>query len=199
MKRFGFLAVCAVVLAAAAFGVGLGVAGRFGKKALPDPAAVVIKIRETAELETLRVALYKKISFAPEPRPADSFFGDVAQWTKFTFARPEGRAIVFAEASLSLSLDQLTEDMVTERNGALQLKLPPLQTRIELLPGETEVMGSNLSSQETAELLQAAKDGFARQVAGDRQLQDRAYRSAERSLQALLLGAGFREVSFTRP
>ena len=38
----------------------------------PETAAVVQRVREAARLETLDIALYKKIDFAPDPQPSDT-------------------------------------------------------------------------------------------------------------------------------
>src|SRR5512141_586920 len=93
-----------------AIGGGLGLALRLlpaRAAALPDPPAVVMRIREVARLEALDVALYKKVTFAPEPTPAGSLWGDVAGWLRQTFRTPQGKAIVFADAHLALDLGGL--------------------------------------------------------------------------------------------
>jgi hypothetical protein len=74
--------------------------------------------------------------------------------------------------------------------------LPPLRTTVEIRPGDTEVIGSNLDSAETARLLQLAKDAFEREVDADRALRERARGSAERAIRGLLLGLGFADVRF---
>src|SRR5512143_2702014 len=70
------------------------------RRPVPDPPSVVTKVREAAELETLHVSVYKKVTFAPEPTEADSVWGDLAGWMRYTFHAPRGKAIVFAEAHL---------------------------------------------------------------------------------------------------
>ena len=75
---------------------------------LPDAPALVLKIREVARLETLDVSLYKKIDFSPDPRPTGSTWGDVAQWATYSVRPPRGRAIIFADAHLSVDLRKLT-------------------------------------------------------------------------------------------
>ncbi|HYQ80467.1 MAG TPA: DUF4230 domain-containing protein, partial [Anaeromyxobacteraceae bacterium] len=62
---------------------------------------------------------------------------------------------------------------------------------VELQPGETEVIGSNLDSAETARLFQLAKEGFQRQLEADERLKARARDSARRAIEGLLLGLGF--------
>jgi hypothetical protein len=162
----------------------------------PDPPAVVERIREVARLETLEVRLYKKITFTPEPLPADSVWGDLAGWVRHTLARPRGKAIVFAVASIGLDVSGLGPGQVEVRDRHVALVLPPLLTRVELLPGETEVIGSNLDSAETARLLELAKVAFEREVQADRALQGKARAAAERALTALLLQAGVTRVEF---
>lgn len=194
MRRL--LAVAVVVLAAGA-GVGLGFRLAWQRpRPLPDPPAVLTQIREVARLETLQVALYKKVTHAPHPAPAESLWGDVANWALHAIRAPEGRAIVFADARLGLDLDLLTEERLRVIGRTAFVALPPMRTVIELKPGETEIIGSNLDSRDTAQLLELAKDAFAREVAADRQLQERARRSAERSVRALLLTLGFEQVTF---
>ena len=78
----------------------------------------------------------------------------------------------------------------------MALVLPPLLTRVELLPGETEVIGSNLDSAETARLLELAKVAFEREVQADRGLQRKARTAAEQALTALLLPMGVTRVTF---
>jgi hypothetical protein len=180
-------------------GLGLVVAWRLlspRPPATPDPPAVIEKVRLVARLETLEVRLYKKITFAPEPQPADSVWGDLAGWVRHTLARPHGKAIVFAVAHVGLDVSKLGPEQVEIRGREVALLLPPLVTRVELLPGETEVIGSNLDSAETAKLLELAKVAFEREVRADRGLQGRARASAEQALTALLLQVGVTRVDF---
>ena len=167
-----------------------------GRAAPPDPPAVVEKVRQVARLEALEVRLYKKISYAPEPQPADSIWGDLAGWARHALARPRGKAIVFAVAHIGLDLSRLGPEAVEVRGREVALVLPPLLTRVELLPGETEVIGSNLDSAETAQLLELAKVAFEREVQADRRLQGKARAAAEQALTALLLPMGVTRVTF---
>jgi hypothetical protein len=187
-----------VALAALALGLGLGVGLRLASRPapLPDPPAVVTAVREVARLETLEVRLWKKVSFAPEPAEAGSLWGDVAGWLRHAVAAPHGRAIVFADAQVGLDLARLDARAVRVTGRRVELALPPLRTTVALRPGETEVIGSNLDSAETARLLQLAKDAFEREVEHDRALQERARASAERALRGLLFSLGFAEVRF---
>jgi hypothetical protein len=162
----------------------------------PDPPAVVEKLRQVARLETLEVQLYKKVTFAPEPTPGDSVWADLAGWVRHTLARPHGKAIVFAVAHVGLDVSGLGPEQVQVRGREVALVLPPLLTRVELRPGETEVIGSNLDSAETARLLELAKVAFQREVEADRALQGKARAAAEQALTALLLQVGVTRVEF---
>jgi len=166
------------------------------RPAPPDPPALVEKIRQVARLETLEVRLYKKVTFAPEPTPADTVWGDLTGWIRHTLARPRGKAIVFAVAHVGLDVSRLGPEQVEVRDRVVSLVLPPLLTQVELLPGETEVIGSNLDSAETARLLELAKVGFEREVQADRALQGKARAAAEQALTALLLQVGVTRVEF---
>ena len=161
---------------------------------LPDPPAVVERIREVARLETLEVTLYKKVSFEPEPQAAGSFWGDVAGWVRYALRRPRGKAIVFAVGHLGLDLERLGPESLRVSGREVWLALPPVAVTVELDPGETEVIGSNLDSAETARLFQLAKDAFQRQVAADQRLKGRARDSARRAIEGLLFGLGFTAV-----
>ena len=162
------------------------------EKPLETPT-VIEKIRVAARLESLDVRLYKKIDFAPDPQSTGTTWGDLGLWLKHTVHEPRGKAIVFAEAHLSVDLRKLDESRLRVVDGTTALVvLPAVQTRVELHPGETEVIGSNLDSAETAKLFQMAKEGFEREVQGDVALKARARESAEKSLGALLGGLGLR-------
>jgi hypothetical protein len=193
MRRVPVPLVLALAVAA---GLALGL--RLGRRgpALPDPPAVATQIREVARLETLDVALYKKVSFAPEPTSADSLWGDVVGWLRHTLRAPRGKAIVFADVHLGLDLQQVDAGSVRVSDREVWVVLPPVRATVELRPGETEVIGSNLDSAETARLLELAKLAFEREVEADRALRDRARASAERQIRALLLTLGFRAVNF---
>ena len=185
-----------LVLVALAGGLGLGLGLRLVRRTPepPDPPAVAIRIREVARLETLDVALYKKVTFAPEPSAADSLWGDVAGWLRHSFRTPRGKAIVFADAHLGLDLARLDASSVRVRGGEVWIALPPVRVTVELRPGETEIIGSNLDSAETARLLELARDAFQREVEADRGLRERARASAERQIRALLSTLGFSAV-----
>jgi hypothetical protein len=163
---------------------------------VPDPPAVIERVKEVARLETLEVNLYKKVTFAPEPEPAGSAIGAVGGWLRFTFSAPRGKAIVFAKAHLGIDASKLDASRVRLEGRSVTVALPPVQAQIELLPAETEVIGSNLDSAQTARLFELAKEAFEGEVLRDVVLRDRARSAAERSIRALLLTAGFTEVRF---
>ncbi|MFH1811116.1 MAG: DUF4230 domain-containing protein [Pseudomonadota bacterium] len=160
----------------------------------PDPAAVVERVREVMRLETLEVSLYKKITFSPEPEAGDSTWSDVVTWIRHAVSEPRGRAIVFATLRLSFDLGRLDARALQVRGDVVEVVLPPLEARVEILPDETEVLGSNLDSAQTARLFELARQAFMREAGQDPRLRQRARQSAERSLRALLLGLGFREL-----
>ena len=162
----------------------------------PDGPTIITRMREVARLETLDVTLYKKISFAPDPEPASSVWGDLFNFVRHTIHAPKGRAIVFADVHLGLDLSKLGADQVRVRGEQVEVVLPRVQVKVELRPGETEIIDSNLDSDQTAKLFELAKDAFENEAKADRALQDKARLSAERSLRALLITLGFREVRF---
>jgi hypothetical protein len=187
-----------LLLLGLAIGAGLALALRAVRRApaLPDPPAVATQIRDVARLETLEVTLYKKVAFAPDPVAADSLWGDVAGWLRHTFRTPRGKAIVFATARLGLDLSKLDASAVRVQEREVYVVLPPLRAVVELRPGDTEIIGSNLDSAETAGLLDLAKTAFEREVEADRALRERARASAERQVRALLVTLGFAAVHF---
>ena len=187
-----------LVLVALAGGLGLGLGLRLSRREspVPDPPAVAVRIREVARLETLDVAVYKKVTFAPEPTAGETLWADVAGWLRHALRMPRGKAIVFADAHLGLDLSRLDASSVRVVGREVWVALPPVRVSVELRPGETEVIGSNLDSAETARLLELARDAFVREVGADRALQGRARASAERQLGALLTILGFDAVHF---
>src|SRR3954452_14365075 len=171
MRRFAGLVALAL-----AFGVGALVAFRFAHRPepLPDERALVLRVREVAKLQALDVTLYKKVEFAPDPREQGSLWASVSQWAPSAVRPPKGRAIVFAHAHLGLDLRKLAADSLRVEGRRVQVVLPKVETQVELLPSETEIIGSNLDSAQTAELFEKAKAAFAAQVAADPGLQERA-------------------------
>jgi hypothetical protein len=162
----------------------------------PDPPAVVERIREVVRVEALDVRLYKKVSFSPEPTPAGSFWGDVRGWLREVVRKPHGKAIVFAVAHLGVDASRLGPGSVALIGREALVVLPPVEVRVELLPGETEVIGSNLDSAETARLLELARRAFEAEVAADPALRAKARGAVEQAVRALLLTAGLDRVEF---
>jgi len=194
MRRLLSLVVLGLAIGAGAMLVGRLVAP--SRPVPPDPPAVVEKIRQVARLEVLQVTLYKKVTFSPDPTPADSIWGDLAGWLRHTLATPRGKAIVFAEARVGVDVSRLGPNDVELRGRDCFIVLPPTEVVVELKPGETEVLGSNLDSAETARLLELAKRAFEREVAADAGLQARARLAVEQALTALLLRVGVDRVEF---
>lgn len=164
---------------------------------LPDPPALIERVREVARLESLDVAVYKKVAFQPDPQPADSLLGQMATWALYTADPPEGRAIVFADAHLGLDVSKLEAGSIVVSGETVTLVLPPVTTSVEIRPGETEVVRSNLDSAGTASLLEKARWEIKADVEHDAALRAKARASAERALRALFLAAGFSRVEFT--
>ena len=166
------------------------------ERGVPDGPTLVEKVREVARLETLEVTTYKKLTYEVDPPATESLVESVANWAEWSAAPPVGRAIVFADVHVGLDLSRIDEESVRVEGDVVTIVLPPLQTRVELRPGETEVVRSNLDSAETAELLDRAKWAILADVSGDARLAERARESARRALRGLLLSTGFREVVF---
>ncbi len=169
---------------------------RAGAPALPPTPLVVERMREVARLEALDLAVYKKISYAPEPMPTGALWSDVLVWAKSSLFPSRGRAFVFGTVHLGVDLSKLDARRLRIQGSRIEIALPPMQAQVELRPGETEVIASNLDSAETAHLLELAKTAFEREVMADPGLQAKARGSAERALTGLLLSLGFREVVF---
>jgi Protein of unknown function (DUF4230) len=191
------LALAALLLA---FALGAGVVWHFSQKPppMPDERALVLRVREVARLQTLDVTLYKKVELAPDPREQGSLWSAVSQWATYAVHPPKGRAIIFAQAHLGLDLRKLDANGLRVEGRTVTVVLPKVETQVELLPAETEIIGSNLDSAQTAELFDKARLAFAQQVSSDKSLQDRAQQSAQTSLRALFTGLGFTQVDFVQ-
>ena len=183
---------------ALAFVIGAGVVWHFTHRndALLDAPALILKVREVARLETLDVSLYKKVDFQPDPSESKTLWGAVTQWATYAVRPPQGKAIVFAVAHLGLDLRKLDVGSLRVSGRRVEVVLPPVETKVELRPAETEIIGSNLDSAQTAQLFERARNAFESEVTADRDLQKKARSSAEQSLRSLFLGLGFVEVSF---
>jgi hypothetical protein len=194
MKRLTLLVVCLL-----AFSGSVAVGWLFSHwrwSTRPDPPALITQLKDVARLEALDVTLYKKVSFEPDPLLSGTLWRDVVTWARYTVRAPNGRAIVFATAHLGLDLSHFDASNLRAAGDRVEVVLPPIQVQVELNPADTEIIGSNLDSAETAGLFAVAKRAFEFEVSRDAGLRERARRSAERAFRTILLQAGFREVLF---
>ena len=190
------LRILLLVAAVALGAVGTFFALRPQPRVLPDPPALVLQMREVTRLETLDVSLYKKVTFSQEPTASDALWKDVINFAAYSLNKKEGRAIVFADVHLGYDFQRIDTSSLRVVGSQVDVVLPPLEIKVELKPGETEVIDSNLDSAQTALLLEQARLAFQKEVNFDQRLKDRARQSAERSLRALFLTLGFTEVRF---
>lgn len=190
------LRLLSFVVAVALGAVGTYFLLRTPPRLLPDPPALVLQMREVARLETLDVSLYKKVAFSPAPTATDALWKDVLNWAAYSIHTPKGRAIVFADVHLGYDFQRIDATSLQVVGSRVEVVLPPLEVKVELRPGETEIIDSNLDSAQTAQLLELARTAFEREAQGDARLKERARQSAERSLRALFLSLGFTEVRF---
>jgi hypothetical protein len=190
------LRILLLVAAVALGAVGTFFALRPQPRVLPDPPALVLQMREVTRLETLDVSLYKKVTFSPEPTASDALWKEVINFAAHSLNKREGRAIVFADVHLGYDFQRIDTSSLRVVGSQVDVVLPPLEVKVELKPGETEVIDSNLDSEQTALLLEKARLAFQKEVNFDQRLKDRARQSAERSLRALFLSLGFTEVRF---
>ncbi len=174
----------------------MALSGRARAPTLPDAPTVIERMRDVARLETLEVSVYKKITYAPDPSPTGSVWGDVLAWAKFNLLPTHGRAIVFGTIHAGVDLSGLDGRTMEIHGRRLRIKLPPLQIRAEVRPAETEIISSNLDSAETAQLLELARVAFEREAQASLALRERALGSARRALTGMLLSLGYTEVRF---
>lgn len=192
------LLAAAALLLAFALGAGLFWHLAQREKPLPDAPALITRVREVARLQTLDVTLYRKVAFEPDPREAKTLWSAISQWATYSVRPPKGRAIVFAEAHLGVDLSKLDVNGLRVEGRRVEVVLPPLSVAVELKPAETEIIGSNLDSRETAELFEKARAAFEGEVRADQALQARARASAEQTLRSLFTGLGFTEIVFVK-
>jgi hypothetical protein len=190
--------VTGMLLGALALGVAWWkVRAAFTAAALPDPPALVEKVKEIARLETLEVHLSKTVGYVPDPPVGESFVGQVLTWVRTTVAPREGRALVYATVHVGIDVNRLDSQAIRRTGDVLELVLPNLVATVELEPERTEILRSNLDAAQTAELFAKAKRELGADVDLDRGLHERARAAAEASLRRFLLTAGFREVRFS--
>ncbi len=176
-------------------------AGYFFGSRVPPPApgpTVVERLRAVSKLQVLDVSVTRKVTLLPEPVETATLTGAVVQWARFAVAPPAGTALVAAEAHYSIDLSRLQPGAVVVTGERVELTLPEPEVAIELTPGQTEVLASNLDSQQTAALLAKAQTELAASLGADPRLMAKARQSAERALGALVLGLGFKEVRFNQ-
>ncbi|MBI5493604.1 MAG: DUF4230 domain-containing protein [Deltaproteobacteria bacterium] len=158
-----------------------------------DLRPVVDRIREVARLETLSVGLHRKVTYEPAVPKADSTLRDLANWAAHEVRPHRGRAIVFADAHLSVDLRRVD---ARAAGRTVFVVLPDVVTRVELRPLETEVFDSNLEPAEQQVMMHQALVEMQSAVRQDAALRRRALESAQQSLRAFLVGAGFQDVRF---
>lgn len=163
---------------------------------LPEAPAVTQQIREVAKLETLDVTSYKKIVFTPDAPPPSDFVHDAWNWAVNAVAPSQGKAIVFANIHFSLDLARLNEHSLRIKDTRIWIVLPDTMATVELKPAETEIIGSTLDSEQTAQLFETARANFERDVGNNRELKAKARGAAERAIAAVLTRIGFTEVNF---
>src|SRR4029079_7604220 len=112
--------------------------------------------REVQRLEVLEVTVHKRITFAPDPKEQATLLGNVIQYARETVAPRRGKAIVFAQARFFVDLRRLKSHQTSVNGDEVRLQLPEPEVEASLMPGETEVITSNLDSADTAALLAAA-------------------------------------------
>ena len=181
--------------------VGLVAAGFFLGSRHENPApspTVVERLRAVSRLQVLDVSVTRKVTLLPDPVDQPTMTAAVVQWARFAVAPPSGTALVAAEAHFSIDLSRLSADAVQVHADRVEISLPEAEVSIELTPGQTEVVVSNLDSQQTTDLLAKAQTQLAQSLARDPRLREKARTSAERSLGALILSLGFKEVRFNQ-
>jgi hypothetical protein len=158
--------------------------------------AVVERIREVARLEVLEVSVHRKVTFEPQPPAHATLMGDVWEWAREAVSPRRGRAVVFAEGRWFVDLRKLRAQDVRVEGDSVTLVMPEPEVEAVVMPGETEVIASNLDSAQTAALLEAAQGQLKEAVEQDPALRLRAREAAERSVAGLLKALGFKSVSF---
>lgn len=193
MRRLGWFLMAVLLLGALGVGVGVGLRG-MRRDPEPDPAAMIERLREIARLETLEVHVSKTVSYVPDPPPPKSLAEDVLTWATWTISPREGRAIVSATGRIGLDVARLEVSSIGA--GVVLVRLPRLVTTIELDPGATEIIRSNLDSMQTALLFEKGVRAVAFEIDRDARLHERARESAKTALERVLRAAGAREVRF---
>ncbi|MBS1148385.1 MAG: hypothetical protein H6Q89_83 [Myxococcaceae bacterium] len=182
--------------------VGLVAAGFFLGSRLPPQApspTVVERLRAVSRLQVLDVSVTRKVTLQPDPVDQPTVTGALVQWARYAVAPPSGTALVTAEAHFAIDLSKLPPDAVSVQGERVELTLPEAEVSIELTPAQTEVVVSNLDSQQTTALLAKAQVELGQSLARDPRLREKARVAAERALGAVVLALGFKEVRFNQP
>ena len=167
--------------------------------ASPPSPTVIERLRAVSRLQVLDVSVTRKVTLLPEPVDQRTMTAAVVQWARFAVSPPAGTALVAAEAHFAIDLSRLKDDAVLVREGRVEISLPEAEVAVELTPAQTEVLVSNLDSQQTTALLAKAQTEFAQSLANDPRLKEKARVAAEHALGALVLALGFKEVRFNQP
>ncbi len=170
---------------------------RVERLAAAEPPAVIERIRDVQRLEVLEVTVHKKVTFAPDPKPEPTLLAGVWAYARETVAPRRGKALVFANARFFVDLRRLKPEQVQVRGDAVTIELPEPEVEANVLPGETEIIASNLDSEGTAALLETAELELKASVQHDAKLRTRARDAAARTLTGLLKGLGFRKVTIS--
>lgn len=177
-------------------GAGYFLGSRVGRS--PPTPTVIERLRAVSRLQVLDVTVTKKVTLLPEPEEKATLTGAVVQWARYAVAPPAGTALVAAEAHFSIDLQRLQPGAVVVTGDRVEVTLPDPEVAVELAPAQTEVLQSNLDSQQTTALLAKAQTQLAASLQSDPRLMAKARQSAERALGSLVLALGFKEVRFTQ-
>ena len=176
------------------------VAGFLFGRSLTRPAivspTVVDRLRAVARLQVLDASVTRTVRLLPEPVEQRTLTASLAQWARYAVAPPSGTAVVAAEAHFSIDLSHFDERSVWADGDTVQVVLPEPELSVELSPGATQVLVSNLDSEQTNALLAKAKDEFVASLARDPKLLEEARESGRRGLTVLIQTLGFKQVRF---
>lgn len=163
----------------------------------PDQAAVLRQVRQVARLTLLEVNLYRKIVFQPDPPAPDGMLHALWLFAANHLRTQSGKVIVFAQGSVGIDVSQLAIDgLHLSEDGSAEVALPPLWYELRILPGETEVIASNLTSEQTAALLAEAEKVMLHQLQTDTHLQQKANQAAQQWFSSWLARMGYTQVRF---
>lgn len=174
---------------------GIFLGRHFTRPAVVSPT-VVERLRAVSRLQVLDVTVSRKVTLSPEPVEKGTLTASVAQWVRYAVDPPSGTALVEAEAHFSIDLSRLDERSVHVRGDAVVIALPEPELSVELSPEASQVLASNLDSEQTHALLAKARRELSQSLARDPKLLERARESARQAVTALVQALGFRVVHF---